>query len=337
VAEAIGQTADGWLIIPFFLEGGRYTIHDVHYVAEGADLVPAGQTEFARDKAFGYQASDLRAWVAEKTAGRVPADQVTSITIADIREGGPEQVAQKLMDLRDGRVCVINAASMKDMQVFVLGLLQAEAQGKNFIYRTAASFVQTRIGLAPKPILTRTDLSLTADGGGLIVVGSYVPRSTAQVEALLAAGIVSVEIDAAALLGDGQKAEIMRVASAADDALQANQDVAIFTSRQLITGADAEKSLAIGRRVSDSLVEIVLAVSTRPRYLLAKGGITSSDVATQGLGVKRAMVVGQILPGVPVWELGLESRYPGMPYIVFPGNVGGPDAMAEVVTGLKAD
>jgi uncharacterized protein YgbK (DUF1537 family) len=95
--------------------------------------------------------------------------------------------------------------------------------------------------------------------------------------------------------------------------------------------------LAIGRRVSDSLVEIVLAVSTRPRYLLAKGGITSSDVATQGLGVKRAMVVGQILPGVPVWELGLESRYPGMPYIVFPGNVGGPDAMAEVVTGLKAD
>lgn len=85
------------------------------------------------------------------------------------------------------------------------------------------------------------------------------------------------------------------------------------------------------KQVSDALVELLRRVEVRPRYLIAKGGITSSDLATRGLGVKRAMVLGQILPGVPIWALGAETRYPGLAYVVFPGNVGGPDALAEAV------
>ena len=111
----------------------------------------------------------------------------------------------------------------------------------------------------------------------------------------------------------------------------------VYTSRHLISGEDAETSLSIGQQVSEGLVAIVQAISTRPRYLVAKGGITSSDVATKGLGIKRAMVPGQILPGVPVWQLGPESRYPGMPYIVFPGNVGGPEALIEIVTAFRKE
>jgi uncharacterized protein YgbK (DUF1537 family) len=83
-------------------------------------------------------------------------------------------------------------------------------------------------------------------------------------------------------------------------------------------------------------VAIVRQLERRPRYLLAKGGITSSDIATRGLGIRRALVLGQILPGVPVWQSGPESRFPGMPYIVFPGNVGGVEALAEVCKQLKA-
>ena len=85
------------------------------------------------------------------------------------------------------------------------------------------------------------------------------------------------------------------------------------------------------------LIEIVRSLDVQPRYLVAKGGITSSDVATHGLGIKRAMVPGQILPGVPVWRSGTESRYPGMPYIVFPGNVGGPEALVEIVTAFRRE
>jgi uncharacterized protein YgbK (DUF1537 family) len=87
--------------------------------------------------------------------------------------------------------------------------------------------------------------------------------------------------------------------------------------------------------VSEALSSIVSSLKIRPGYLLAKGGITSSDLATRGLGVRRAQVLGQILPGVPVWRLGQESRWPDLTYIVFPGNVGGPDVLAELVSILR--
>ena len=109
----------------------------------------------------------------------------------------------------------------------------------------------------------------------------------------------------------------------------------IFTRRELITGTNAEDSLSIGQCISDGLVAVVQAICTRPRYVLAKGGITSSDVAIRGLGIRRAWVAGQISPGVPLWLPGESSRYPGMPYVVFPGNVGADDALAQIVEALK--
>lgn len=337
LAEALGQHFDAWLLIPFFLEGGRYTINDIHYVAEGELLIPAGETPFAQDKVFGYRSSDLKEWVAEKTFGVTPAETVASITIDDIRRGGPERVAEKLSRLAGGTVCVVNAASYRDIGIVVSGLLQAEAQGRQFLYRTAASFVRVRAGLGPRPLLTPAELHPTETGGGLIIVGSYVPKTTTQVEALLAQTTVTgLEINVEALLDDNRRAaEIERVADQAGEILGQNRDVMLYTSRQLITGDDAAASLSLGQRVSDSLVRIVRAISTRPRYLLAKGGITASDVATQGLGIKKATVLGQILPGVPVWQAGPESRYPGLTYIVFPGNVGGPEALADIATMFK--
>lgn len=337
LADALAIDFAAWLLVPFFQEGGRYTLHDVHYVAEGDWLVPAGETEFARDTVFGYQASDLHQWVEEKTAGRIAARNVASVSLADIRQGGPAQVTARLMGLPHGSVCIVNAASMRDLEVFVHGLLAAEAQGRRFLYRTAASFVSIRADIVPRPLLTATDLAMSTSGGGLIIVGSHVPRTSSQLEALQQQpGVVSIEVQAQALLDASQTAvEVARVAQAVEQALQRHADVVLFTSRTLLTGVDAPSNLRIGQRVSAGLVAIVQALTTRPRYVLAKGGITSSDIATQGLGVRRALVLGQILPGVPVWQLGPETRYPGLGYIVFPGNVGGPQALAEVVLALR--
>jgi uncharacterized protein YgbK (DUF1537 family) len=242
------------------------------------------------------------------------------------------------MALSRGQMCAVNAASYRDMEVFVAGLLLAEAKGKRFLYRTAASFARVRAGIEPRALLTKADLQLPQSGGGLVVVGSYVPKTTAQVEALLAqTTITGVEISVDALLDARRENEIARVASSAENAMKQNQDVVIYTSRQLVTVSDAEASLSIGQRVSDGLIEILHRLTVMPRYLIAKGGITSSDVATKGLNVKRAMIRGQILPGVPVWRLGDESRYPGLDYIVFPGNVGTPNSLAKIVNGLGKD
>ena len=131
--------------------------------------------------------------------------------------------------------------------------------------------------------------------------------------------------------------EIDRAVRAVGQHLKNGEDTVVFTSRKVVTAAGDEENLTIGQRVSDSLIRIVRGLTCQPRYLVAKGGITSSDVATNALGIRRAMVLGQLLPGVPVWQLGDEARYPGMAYIVFPGNVGDDRALATLQERLAPD
>ncbi len=335
--KALEKDFDGRIIMPFFPEGGRYTIDGIHYVDEGGWLIPAAETEFAKDHAFGYRSSDLCRWVEEKTGGRISADDVTLVSIRDLREGGPERVLTILSQFKHNRVCVVDSVSYRDLEVFILGLLKAEEKGKNFLYRTAASFVQVRSGLTPRPLLTVKELNLPDAAGGLIVVGSYVPRTSEQLDKLLSkTGTIRAEVGVPALIDDNlREGEIERVAQKIDSALSDGKDAVIYTSRELVMEKDAAGSLAIGKSISMGLVDILNKISSTPGYILSKGGITSSDLATVALGVKQAMVCGQILPGVPVWKLGKESRYPGLMYIVFPGNVGDSNALADIIERLK--
>jgi len=189
----------------------------------------------------------------------------------------------------------------------------------------------------PRGLLTGAELDLPAGGGGgLVIVGSHVPRSTAQLQRLLGLpGIASIEVCVPGLLDPERRmGEVRRTTEAARAGLRRGQTVVIYTSRTLITGPEAAGSIAVGQRISAGLVEIVRRIETQPRYGVAKGGITASDIATAGLGVKRALVIGQILPGVPVWRLGAESRYPGLNYVVFPGNVGDEGALVALVQML---
>lgn len=337
--QALGQPFDAWIVLPYFEAGGRYTINDIHYVAEGEWLVPAGETEFANDAAFGYRSSNLRDWVEEKTNGRVRAAEVAAISLDDIRLGGPPRVAERLLALAPRSVCIVNAASQRDLEVVTTGLLAAEAHGRRYLYRTAASFVPVRAGLVPRPLLRPAELGLPQAGGALIVVGSYVPTTTRQLDHLLAQpGITSIEISTDRLLVPADREdEIERVVAALDQGLRAGDDVVVFTSRQVRTGHGPQASLAIFNSVSTGLIAIVERLGVRPRYLLAKGGITSHDIAAKGLRVKRADVLGQIAPGVPVWRCGAESRFPDLIYIVFPGNVGSRESLVEIVVACRAN
>jgi len=333
VAKAMGTGKRPYLIMPFFPEGGRLTINDVHYVAEEENLVPAAMTAYARDAAFGFQHSDLKQWVAEKTGGRIPAETVCAISLDDIRGGGPERVADLLCSVRDNTACIVNAVTYRDVEVVVAGLAAAAENGCRFLFRTAAAFVRVMTGIEPRAdFLAREELVTDTPAGGLFVVGSYVPKTTAQVRALREqTDIAPVELGVAGLLAEtGPDAEIEQAANRVNQLLAAGRDVVLYTSRKLITGADAKASLDIGRVVSNSLIRIVADLELQPRYLVAKGGITSSDVATRGLGVRRALISGQVLPGVPVWQLENGSRYPGMSYIVFPGNVGSDKALVTI-------
>jgi uncharacterized protein YgbK (DUF1537 family) len=329
--QALETRFDAWLLVPFFEAGGRVTVNDVHYLREGEKLTPVSETEFARDATFGFKASNLRAWVEEKTLGRVKASEVQSISLEDIRAGS---VTKRLLELPRSCICVVNSERQEDVEKFVTGLLEAERQGKRYLYRTAASFAAVRAGIQPRPLLTPSELELPATGGGLIVVGSYIQKSSEQLKKLLELPVEALEVSVERLLTDEQNLEVTHLANQASERLEQNKDVVIYTSRQLVRAETPEQSLKIGERVSSGLVDIVRGLAARPRYVLAKGGITSSDVATKALEIKRAMVLGQIAAGVPVWRTLSESRFPGLSYIVFPGNVGGGETLAELARAL---
>ena len=339
LTESLGESLDAVLIIPAFMAGGRFTINGVHYVAEDDELIPASETPFAQDAAFGYSSSDMREWVVEKTAQRVSVDDVHILSIDTIRKGGVDGVAQALKGLHNNVYCAIDAVTERDVEVVVAGIIKAESEGKRFMYRTAASFASIRAGITLRALLTTDELGTNRKGGGLIVVGSYVPKTSAQLENLLVSGEVkAVEVDVNQLLDDAnQQAEIERAIKQAIPQLQADQNVVIYTSRNLVTGDSAETSLSIGNRVSDSLVRITSALQSHARYIIAKGGITSSDLATKSLKVKRALVIGQILPGIPVWKLDDNCEEPNMIYVVFPGNVGAEDEITTAVRKFASD
>ena len=337
--KELGIGYDGVVIVPFFLEGGRLTANDVHWVLAGDELTPAGQTEYARDPTFGYRHSNLREWVAEKTAGQVPAGSVLSVSLRDIREGGPDAVAEILSQAQGMQIIVVNAVSYRDVEAFVWGAMEAEKRGRRFLFRTAASFVKVRGGIPDRGLLTFEELHGTGPRdttGGLTVAGSYVRRTTEQLRAALElSGTLGLELSVPQVLDAGSRAAaIQHVLDQVESELRRGQDVILYTSRELAVRARM-RQLRVAQQVSEALVEVLRRLSVRPVYLIGKGGITSSDLATGALGVRKAQVLGQIVPGVPVWRLGPESKYPGLPYVVFPGNVGGPGALARAIEILR--
>lgn len=335
--EGMGSPSLPRILIPCFFEGGRLTANDIHYVTEGDKLIPAALTPYAKDAVFGYRCSNLRHWVAEKTGGALSVDQVASITIDDIRKGGPGRVNEKLHALPPFSCCIVNAVEYSDLNVFVAGLLASEALGYQFLIRSGASFVRSRAGVSRKALLEGKELTVSSGRGGLFVIGSYVPKTNSQLAALgQRKNVVNIEVKAELLFDDALQSNAIETAIAsANRALKRGLDVALFTSRDIVVGSDEWSSLNINQRISDSLIAIVRGIDCRPSYIVAKGGITSSDIATKGLSVHRAMVIGQVLPGVPVWRLGRETRWPGMTYIVFPGNVGDDDALVTIQRLMK--
>ncbi len=329
-----GTPVDGVIVCPAFFEGGRYTVNDVHYVLQGSALVHAADTEFARDPVFGYRCSNLREWVVEKRPG-LRVEDIWSVSLETIREGGPGCVRDLLMSVKGGAPIIVNALCYEDLDQFVLGLIAAESQGKRFVYRCAASLVKVRGGVEDRPLLTRQDVA-SSSGPGLVVVGSWVERTTEQLTCLLQeSGVAPVELNANAGGCDQQEIIEGAVADAALRAslvLQSGRTAVVYTPRCLLT-REGKGFAAVGRRIMATLCRVVEQISVEPSFIVAKGGITSIEIARTALRARRAQVLGQIAAGVPVWRLGPEATWSGVPYIVFPGNVGDSSALRDVVLG----
>jgi len=336
LAKGMGNSHDGIMFIPFFIQGGRYTIDNVQYVSDGSMLAPVAQTPFAKDSAFGYKSSNLCDWIEEKTQGRVSSENVTAISIDEIRIGGPDVVEEKLKQVNRNDICIINSADMRDLDVVALAILRLQYKyGKNYLIRSSASFVRSRLGQRERSLLNKEEMGYTDKGGALILVGSHVPGSTSQLESLLdIPNVYGVELEVDKVLRK-DKEHIGSVIERANMLLNESKDTVIYTSRKVITGSSPEEYLKIGAIITDAMTAVVSGISVKPRYVISKGGMTSSNIIANALNIKRATVPGQISPGVLVLQMGSESKYPGSKLILFPGNVGGPTAISDVVLRMR--
>lgn len=335
--EESGERIDGEVLMPFFKEGGRFTIGDVHYVQEGAELTPAGDTEFARDKTFGYTASNMKEYIEEKTQGTFRAADVVSISLDDLRAVHVDAITEQLMAVTDFRKVIVNAVDYVDVKVFAIAMMRAMKAGKNFLFRTAAAWTKVIGGVADKPLLGRDELVVAGNAnGGLIIIGSHVKKTTEQFEKLRELDAVKfVEFKHLLVLDTPRlEAELQRIIRETEDAIRHGMTVAVYTGRKRFDAGSEAESLRVSVQISDALTSIVRRLSVQPAFLIAKGGITSSDVGTKGLSVRRALVLGQVAPGIPVWQTGAESKFPGMSYIIFPGNVGAVETLRDVVKML---
>ncbi|MDR0623629.1 MAG: hydroxyacid dehydrogenase [Treponema sp.] len=341
IIEAESGTAfDGEIICPFFIEGGRYTAGNIHYVLAGDILIPAARTEFAKDKTFGYHHSDLTEWVEEKTGGSFPAKSVTPISIEDLRRGGVDRAAAILMDVHGFGKVILNALDYTDIKIFCTALFRVLDRGKRFIFRSAAAIPRVLGGVSGRSLLSRNEL-IDSDNkrGGLVVIGSHVKKTTRQLEVLLEKkNAVSIEFNTHLVLDDDRfNGEIRRVQELCNEALDAGKTTVIFTARNrfdLNTG-NKEDELRVAVKIAGAVTSFVSNLSGKPRFIIAKGGITSSEIGTNALKVKKALVLGQVLPGIPVWLTGPESRFPNTPYIIFPGNVGDENSLKTIVDMLE--
>lgn len=341
--EAAGQTVDGEILCPFFKEGGRFTIGDVHYVRQGDELVPAAETEFAKDKTFGYTRSDLPGYIEEKTGGEFKAAGVTSVTLEELRALDYDGVEAKLAAVTGFHKVCVNAIDYCDVKVFAVALYRAMAKtGKSFMFRTAAGLVKVMGGISDQPLLTRKDMMVKETGsGGVVVVGSHTQKTTEQLAELLKLPQVEgVEFDSDLVLeGDGPfYAEVDRCVKRAEEIIRSGKTAVCYTRRKLLSleGDTRESALLRSVKISDGVQSLVARLTVTPAFVMAKGGITSSDVGVKALKVKRANVLGQIQPSVPVWQTGPESRFPNTPYIIFPGNTGDADTLRKSVEILTA-
>ncbi|MEM9819249.1 MAG: four-carbon acid sugar kinase family protein [Cyanobacteria bacterium P01_D01_bin.6] len=321
---------DAHFMVPAFFEGGRITRDSTHYVVQNGTPVPAHETEFAKDSVFGYSTAYLPDYVAEKTGGAIAAAQVERFTLDRLRAG----VSESLLLLQNNVCVAVDGETQADLNRFAQEVLAAAAQGKRFLFRSAASILTALAALPPQPIAAKDMAQYVKDHHpGAILVGSHVKKTTAQLSALLQEpDIIGVEVDVTQMLDDWTAGRSRLLATTLDQVSQIHaqgQTPAIYTSREELTFPDVSTRLAFGEQVSALLMDIVRGLPSDLGFLISKGGITSNDTLSEGLALRTTRLLGQILPGVSVVRTAAEHpQFSAMPVVLFPGNVGDEKALA---------
>lgn len=315
------------MLVPALPSAGRVTVGGVHCLQRGDRLVPLHETEYASDGGFSYTSARLLDWAQERSAGRLLASRGLELPLDRLRFGGPTAVAAALARaaMHAPAVFAPDARTDSDLDLLAAGLQRAREAGTAVIVRCAPAFVgrlarSAAQGLVPAPRARR---------GLLIACGSYVPVTTRQLAALRErrpGAFVEVQADA---LGAPNSEQVIAETIASASALLASDRLAVVTTSRRLKA----RGLAHAERIARGLAAIVAQLRGQVDVVISKGGVTSAINLRDGLGAMRAEVIGPMAAGISLWRVETPEREE-MAFVVFPGNVGGDNALADVVDAL---
>lgn len=347
---------DGLIVTHAFLTDlGRITVNGVHMLrmmkGDGSFWYrPVHMTRFAQDRRFGYPTSNMAEYVEYKFAtsglGVVKAGDVLHIGIDAIREGGPEEVSKRLLKAEDGRVITLDVVTSRDLQVFVLGLLMAERDGKKYIYRSAASLPSARVNMRDIPVLRGEEIF----GGKRLVRnvlclwGSIVELSNTQLETALnkISDMAPVSLDVMKVLksNEDRRDAIGLALKRTEEAFKVGKHALVYTvpRTEYPPGSLSDEARAANQqKIAAALQEVYNRVSVNPAVVIFKGGVTASTGLLSS-GAKRVYVMGQVAPGIPIVKILPQNndRFPGEEIIMIlgPGNVGVPETYVRIIEKL---
>ena len=345
IAQELGPF-DAHFLVPAFLEGGRITIDGTHYIQANGHRTPVHKTEFARDPVFGFSHSDLPHYVAEKTQGKIAAEQVQGIRLKALRPQtgqpgeGRKLLRSQLQQLQHNTCVAVDAEHQSDLDTFAAAVLEAAAQGKRFLFRSAASLLTSLANLPPQPVRPEAMAQyVRSHRPGLVLVGSYVQKTTQQLAALLKLDdVLGIELNVARLQAHPDQADALRqaISEQIQQCCDRNLTPVVYTSRAVLSFQSSDEQLAFGRNISALLVAIVQRLPADIGFLISKGGITSNDTLSQALALGQVRLLGQIIPGVCIVKTEPEhAQFPDLPMVLFPGNVGEEESLAIAYRRLR--
>ena len=336
--------------IPAFFEGGRITEDGIHYL----NGIPVHKTDFGRDKIFGFSTSHLAEWIEEKSSGKIQAKDILHLKIKQLEmalnnEDGFKSLLSFLSNLENNTSVIVDAKLPHHLEILA-NAIKIISNEKRFLFRTAASFINSLSSLPSNPKSVSDLVSLKSKNidfnymPGLIMVGSHVQLATDQLEILLKDNACEgLEIPVSKLadifaLKDCQQAILELegiLLSKIDDILGNKKIPVLYTTREEMKFSSHSLRMKFGLQLAEFMATLVGKITNKFGYIISKGGITTQLLLQKGLNFNQVILKGQILPGLSIVQSNSDQN--NLPVVTFPGNLGNEKTLLESFRLMEFD
>jgi len=332
---------DATFHIPAFIEGKRFAINGSHFV----DKTPISQTIFATDKIFGYETSNIKNLLFQKSKSQINIEDIQNLFLSDIEILNDEEnniVFKRLKNLKNNKHVIVDAENYTQLNKISLVIKKLTKQ-KKFLFRTAASFISSisekKCVLYDEKFFSNLRIRNQEKSflPGLIIVGSYVELSTIQLKNLLEISNCNpIELDVF---------EFFKITSSENNHKRRNlfkkklskeirfsfekgRTPVLFTSRKFMS-LDYSEQFNFYNSLARFISELVADLKYEIGYLISKGGITTNVILSNGLNADYVYLEGQILTGISVVTYNLKNGEK-LPIVTHPGNIGTKDSLVNI-------